>query len=258
MSALVKFLLETPEGVVLILLLVVPGFVYTKFYDALAPGEREDIGQVAIDILGWSFLLLLLWYWPFAALYEARDSLGTWLRYLLVFLLTVVAVFLTPLGAAYLMYRIRHRDLLKRVTGGEASHPAPTAWDWFFSERADNYYVRLHLKSGEKVGGYYGENSFATSFPHEQEVYLEEAWRLDEDGNFTEQIEGTKGTLVRKDDYTLLEIFEVLEASGDQEDHKSIAEVAEESKPIELMHGEGYQSGRPNSPRRTPPGREHY
>jgi hypothetical protein len=257
MSELLKFLLEAPEAVVLLLYLVLPGFIYTKFYDALVPGERRSVGEVIIDILAWSFMLLLLWFWPFAALYEARDSLGTWLRYLLVFLLTIVAVFLTPIGAAYLMYSIRHRGFLKNLTG-EASHPAPTAWDWFFLERADNYYVRIHLKSGEMLGGYYGENSYATSYPHEQEVYLEEAWRLDEDGKFAQQIEGTKGTLVRREDCTLLEVIEVREASGDQEDHKSIAEEAEESKPIELIHGEGYQSGKPNSPSRTPPGREHH
>jgi hypothetical protein len=255
MVDLFKFLVTSPEAVILLLYLVVPGYIAVKVYDLLAPGERRSLGDTIIDILAWSFILLMFWFWPFVTLYQYSDSLSVGLRYLIVFVLTILAVFATPVLAAYLLYTVRHRGFVRGMAEGSSSHPSPTSWDWFFSEKANNYYVRFHLKTGEKLGGYFGENSFATSFPNKQEVYIEEAWQLDEDEKFIEPIEGTKGAFVCREDCALVQFLEVREASGDRDGHKP---MAEESRPERMVRGEGYQSGKHNSPTRTPPGREHH
>ena len=255
MVDLFKFLIEAPEAVILLLYLVVPGYIIVKVYDLLAPGERRNLGDTIIEILAWSFIQLMFWFWPFVVLYTYSDSIATWLRYLIAFVLTILAVFVTPILAAYLINKVRHGGFIRGVAKGSSSQPSPSSWDWFFSEKANNYYVRFHLKTGEKLGGYFGENSFATSFPHKQEVYIEEAWQLDEDGKFTEPIEGTKGAFVNREDCTLVQLLEVREASGNQDGHKP---MAEESTPERRIRGEGYQSGKPNSPTRTPPRREHH
>ena len=251
MTDLFKFLVTAPEAVILLLYVVVPGFVYMKVYDVLAPGERRSLGEAIIDTLGFSFMLMAFWFWPFILLYEHSDSLGTWLRYLIVFVLSVLAAFVTPALVAYLVYRGRHHNFLT----GKTSQPSPTSWDWFFLAKADNYYVRFHLKTGEQFGGYYGENSFATSFPHREEIYIEEVWRLDEDGKFAEQIESTKGAFVNREDCTLVEFLEVGAAPGKQDGPISIPiSMAEETNTgEEVMRGEGYQSGKQNFPNRVPP-----
>jgi hypothetical protein len=251
MVDLFKFLIEAPEAVILLLYLVVPGYIATRAYDLLAPGERRSLADAIIEILAWSFILLMFWFWPFAVVYQYSDSLSVGPRYLIVFVLTILSVFVTPILAAYFVYRVRHRGLVK----GSTSRPSPTSWDWFFSEQANNYYVRVYLKTGEKLGGYFGENSFATSFPNKQEIYVEETWRLDEDGEFTEPVEGTKGAFVYREDCALVQFLEVRVGSGNQDGHKP---MAEESDSERLIRGEGYQSGKPNSPTRTPPGREHH
>lgn len=261
MAELFKFLIEAPEAVILLLYLVVPGYIATKVYDLLAPGERRSLGDAIVEILAWSFILLMFWFWPFAVLYQYKDSLSVGPRYLIVFVLTILSVFVTPILAAYLVYWVRHRGFIGHAPKGSSSHPSPTSWDWFFSEQANNYYVRFHLKTGEKLGGYFGENSFATSFPNNQEIYVEETWRLDEDGEFTEPVEGTKGAFVYREDCALVQFLEVREASGYQNGHKNQdgrKPMAEESDRERIVHGEGYQSGTPNSPTRTPPGREHH
>jgi hypothetical protein len=261
MTDLFKFLVTAPEAVILLLYIIVPGYIGTKVYDLLAPGERRSFGEAIIDILSWSFILMLFWFWPFILLYQYSDSISIWLRYLIAFVLTILAVFVTPVLAAYLIYTVRHRGFIRHMAKGVSSHPSPTSWDWFFSEQANNYYVRFHLKTGENLGGYFGENSFATSFPSKQEVYIEEAWRLDEDGKFTEPIEGTKGAFVSRDDCVLVQFLEAREASGDQNGHKNQdgqEPMAEEPNIERMVRGEGYQSGKPNSPTRTPPGREHH
>ena len=72
MAHLVKFLTESPEVVVLLLYLVVPGFVFVRVYDLLAPGERRSLGGAIIDTLGTSFIFMMFWFWPFASV--CRDD----------------------------------------------------------------------------------------------------------------------------------------------------------------------------------------
>ena len=123
MTDLFKFLVTSPEAVILLLYVVVPGYVVVKVYDLLAPGERRSVGEAIIDILAWSFMLMLLWFWPFVAMHEYGDSLGPWLHYLILFVLTILAVFATPLLAAYLLYRARHPSFLRGGAKGVSSHP---------------------------------------------------------------------------------------------------------------------------------------
>jgi hypothetical protein len=69
-----------------------------------------------------SAVLMLLWFWPFVPMYEYGDSLGSWLHYLILFVLTILAVF-APLLAAYLLYRVRHPGFLRGGAMGVSSHP---------------------------------------------------------------------------------------------------------------------------------------
>jgi hypothetical protein len=62
--------------------------------------------------------------------------------------------------------------------------PAPRAWDNLFSDRP-NLYVRIETTDGTPLGGRFADNSYAGGFPHEPDLYLEEEWALDENGNLT-------------------------------------------------------------------------
>lgn len=59
--------------------------------------------------------------------------------------------------------------------------PAPTAWDWLFSKRL-RHYVRLTLNDGSMVGGYMDSKSYASSYPSQEDLYIQEVWDLDENG----------------------------------------------------------------------------
>ena len=57
------------------------------------------------------------------------------------------------------------------------------------------------------VGGYFGPNSYATTFPQPPEVYVEEVWRVDEEGRFVEKVDGTLGMVLRIADCDRLEFL---------------------------------------------------
>lgn len=96
---------------------------------------------------------------------------------------------------------IRNKNLMKHF-----HLPYPTAWDYFFDQRKPAF-VLIHLKNGRKIGGYYGPNSYATSFPRDGDIFMEAAIRVNGIGNFEKIVENTMGVLIRKDEYELLEFF---------------------------------------------------
>ena len=54
----------------------------------------------------------------------------------------------------------------------------------------------------------YGADSYATSYPDEPQIYLEEVWKLDEEGKFTEKINASRGIVVLEKDISSVEFFE--------------------------------------------------
>ncbi|MFI9811553.1 DUF6338 family protein [Saccharothrix variisporea] len=81
----------------------------------------------------------------------------------------------------------------------------PTAWDHMFRHRG-SCFVRVRLKDGTWVGGWYGSGSYATSYPEPAELFLESAWRMNPDGSFDRRISGTAGLYVRGADADVVEL----------------------------------------------------
>ena len=84
--------------------------------------------------------------------------------------------------------------------------------DWpdktFFDKRTP-LFILIHLNDGKMVGGYFGDDSYATSYPCEGDIYIQTVYKVDEDGRFGETISGSRGLLIRKDQYTYIETFDV-------------------------------------------------
>ena len=205
MASLITAIATKPEVLILLLFLLVPGFVFIRVIDTLHPGRRATMGNQIIDVGFWSVAILAVWFLPAVLLFQRGPALPYGLYPLLLFVLILLGVFATPLLLAYILHRLELRGTLKKL----GTKPSPTPSDWVFSHEAGkHFYVRFHRKEGEDLGGYFGENSFATSSPNGQEIYVEEVWRLDEDGRFIEPVEETQGAIVNREDCTLIEFVE--------------------------------------------------
>lgn len=51
-------------------------------------------------------------------------------------------------------------------------------------------------------------NSFASSFPHPRDIYLEQTWLTDAEGRLSAPMPGSTGVLVSFDECELVEFFE--------------------------------------------------
>ncbi len=65
----------------------------------------------------------------------------------------------------------------------------------------------MHLKDGRRIGGRFDNNSFASSFPNKEQIYIEEVWELDEAGHFQKPVERSGGIIVAEENILALEFF---------------------------------------------------
>lgn len=90
----------------------------------------------------------------------------------------------------------------------------PTAWDWYFSQRPTSILL-VHMKDGTEVIGYFGNKSYATSFPNDGSLYLEKAYTKDDNGNL-KLVENSSGILVAKDQHISIEFYSTEGGDYDQ------------------------------------------
>src|ERR1051325_10895554 len=155
------------QAVVVIALFLMPGFiarsVLSAIYPTAAPSDsRLALTAITLSFLNygtWSWLLVLSWrrHW-----YESASFLS---------FLAVLVLFVSPVVGTLTFTKLAQTNAgrqAREVFG--IRHPTPKAWDYFFGKGAPCWIV-ITLKSGRVMGGYYGTESFASSFPNEEDLY---------------------------------------------------------------------------------------
>ena len=189
----------SPDAIPLFLLILVPGFIAMKVYGLLVPARERDWGAATIEVFSYGSLNLGLWWW-LVLLVHRGEFPST--RPLLFALGTVWILVASPLLLAILAWRLRRiRFAMRWIT-----HPLPTAWDFFFASRQPCW-ILFELKNGKRFGGFFGEQSFASSFPAAPDLYVQDVWRVDKFGRFGERVPGNMGMIVRRDDCHHMQFF---------------------------------------------------
>lgn len=117
-------------------------------------------------------------------------------------LTALVLLIVIPAGAAWVVS-------LRSKRGKDATHEAtPTAWDAAFSNRS-HCLVRARLKSGQWIGGWYGEKSYTSGYPQPADLYLQSAWALSKTGRFERPLEQSGGLYIRMDEVECLDFIQV-------------------------------------------------
>ncbi|HYM46215.1 MAG TPA: DUF6338 family protein [Solirubrobacteraceae bacterium] len=99
--------------------------------------------------------------------------------------------------------------LLQRFGISIAHGGVKSGWNEAFG-REDAMMVRVTLKAGRVVGGYFGKDSIAGYSERAQDLFLDERWSLDpEDDWFTERAAGTKGVWMPREQIVSAEFYEV-------------------------------------------------
>lgn len=187
------------DKLILFLIFFIPGFVSLKIYDLLIPGQQRDFSKSLVEVVGYSALNYAALSWLIIWLYSGNfyQEKRVWFIVSVVFIVLIV-----PAVWPVLFTRLwKWRPIARYIV-----HPIKKPWDYIFGKR-EPYWVIVHLKDGRKIGGKFGEESFASSFPAEEQIYMEEVWELDEEGKFKIPIERSAGIIVLADEISSIELF---------------------------------------------------
>lgn len=185
----------------LFILFIFPGLISMHVYRLLMPAKRIDWKTSLFEGLfysGVNFALLL----P-VIIYIHYDNFPNNHPFFYSLIGSFVLL-VTPI-----LWPVIYRKLISsnRIMKG-LQIPFPSAWDFFFDKR-EEVFLLIHLNDGNMVGGFFGEGSYATSYPDEGDLYLKAVYSIKDNGEFGEPIQDTSGLLIRKDQYSYIELFNV-------------------------------------------------
>jgi hypothetical protein len=186
------------------LLIVFPGAVAMHIYRRIAPAKEINWHSIITEATFWgtvnAVIVLPLISLPVAILWFCELQLPIISIIIVSFIILVCAAIFLPI--VWVGWISKHH-IYKRF----CVHTIPTAWDYYFIKRKPCFII-IHLKNNNLIGGYYGENSFASSYPEKTSIYLERLIYINADGTFGDPIEDSKGVLLDSDAFDYLEFFE--------------------------------------------------
>jgi hypothetical protein len=177
---------------------VMPGFIAIKAYELFAvASERKSTSEQLIDAVSYSCINYVIWL-PVVYAVESGElrNVHFWLYVIFYFLV----LFVSPVLISYLWVKVRVKKL--------SLHPIQKPWDYVFSQR-QRYWVIVTLKSGEKVGGLYDSDSFASSSPAPEQIFLQNSYVINDDKCLEREKEGSAGILILSSEILYLEFYKV-------------------------------------------------
>ena len=187
------------DKLMLFFLFFIPGFISLKVYDSIMPSPRRDFAKAIVEAVAYSCLNYGFFSW---VIYFALKNLLTDSP-LSFYMLVVLILFIAPVLWPILFSRMYSWKVISNFI----IHPIQKPWDYVFMRRVP-YWVIVHLKDGRMVGGRYDEDSFTSSYPEKEQIYLEEVWELDPRGSFIRKTDRSKGIIIIGDEIEAIEFFE--------------------------------------------------
>ena len=190
---------QTLSVLIAFLVLVWPGLLAVSTYHLIVPGRAMQWSSSASQGLFFSIFNYIFFFPAVLFVWDLEQMTHSPVQYWIYLLLLFVV---GPVVLAVLWIWTRRLPWVVRFV----QHPDPTPWDNYFDRREHKFMI-IHLNDGHMIGGYFGQGSYASSFPDQGDLYLSALYELDEEGRFGDPVECTDGLLIRKDQYTRIELF---------------------------------------------------
>lgn len=188
----------------LIILFVAPGFISLKIWGLISPTQKTKLSDSLIEAVIFSSFNYIITAWLYDILREFVFVWIVWVYYLLV-------IVILPILWPILLKAVLNIKFIKE----KIISPIPKSWDYYFIKRGPCFML-IHLNDGELLGGLYGLGSFASSYPEEEDLYLQEVWEIDEDGSFIKKMTDTKGLLINHSAIKYIEFFDINVNKGEK------------------------------------------
>jgi hypothetical protein len=188
------------DKLTLFLVFFLPGFISMKVYDLMVRGEPRDVSKSVFEAISYSTLNFGALFWLIAII-QAGD---VYHKHLILYSLSVAFIMvIVPACWPFAFLKLS----TWRPVARHFIHPIRKPWDYVFGKR-DSFWIIVHLQNDQRVGGGFDVDSFASSDPAEEQIYLQEVWVLDVEGRFMNRVERSRGIIIMKDQIRAVEFFE--------------------------------------------------
>ncbi len=179
---------------------VLPGAISLYFFDLLVAHKDRLLKERVLEAICFSLLNFVICFWPIQFLFRNGfvDATPLW-AWLVALATLVVAPAIWPFVAHRVLRFAERKKLI--------SPQSRTAWDDFFDSHPEGVWVQAFLTDGNVVGGVFGQESFASSYPEPGHIYIQELWEIDPQGHFVKPEIGDPGILLRPADYRYVKVF---------------------------------------------------
>ena len=187
------------DKLLLFIAFVVPGFISLKSYQVAFPSTPMKTADQLIDAVTYSCINYAFLFWPILEIERRTVSVDHPTLYALFY---VFVLLVAPILWVSLLWSLRATEIVQRFL----PHPTPKPWDFVFRKRKP-FWIIVTLKDGKQIAGRYASNSFASSSPAADQIFLEEAWLMNSDGGFDRKRTNSAGILVLTAEMTSIEFF---------------------------------------------------
>lgn len=191
------------DKLTIFIVFAIPGFLMLKTNAVLGLEPPADSSKQIIDAVAFSCINYAFLAWPILQI-EAADVRHTHPDSYMAFY--GFAVLIAPVLLAVSWRLLRCTQLVQRIL----PHPTARPWDFVFSKRI-RYWIIVTFKDGKQVAGKYSGKSFSSAAPAPEQIYLEEAWVLNQDGGFERPRTNSAGLLILGGEIRTLELFPIKE-----------------------------------------------
>lgn len=203
---------ETLSTVLILLVFVIPGFLAARVFSRAYPRTEPGESRMVLESIALSSVSYGIFSWLYVLAWKGRWYENSYLLALLIFFAVFLAPILVALGLIWTLESNSARSLLHR---SGLAHPTPKAWDHFFRKGIPCWVVAT-MKDGRLVAGLYGGDSFASSFPAKEDLYLEKLCTLSPEGRIRGLAQFSLGAIIQMEQVELLEFYQLKELQHDQ------------------------------------------
>jgi hypothetical protein len=152
------------EAVGLFVGFVLPGLIAQQVYVLIMPTRHRDWKESLGLGITYTLLNYIIWFIPALYVLEPKHIETNPYRY---WVSLLVLLIVGPASLPFGWKKLRTSKWIAR----RIQAPYPTSWDYFFAQR-QSVFVRAHLRDGRMVAGLWDGDSYASSYPHEGDLYL--------------------------------------------------------------------------------------